>query len=89
MDWSTSLSAARFLPVSRVTCMQLTFDKMDGVAVVPCCCDCCAMAVGLDVSEANDVADCSFSQPASQPAKSVKSSAICVRSRVVFQMNVI
>lgn len=60
MDWSTSLSAARFLPVSRVTCIQLTFDRIDGVAVVPCCCDCCAMAGGLDVSEANDVADCSL-----------------------------
>lgn len=60
MDWSTSLSAARFLPVSRVTCIPLTFDRIDGVAVVPCCCDCCAMAGGLDVSEANDVADCSL-----------------------------
>lgn len=53
IDWSTSLSAARFFPVSRVTCKQLTFDKIDGVTAVPCCCDGCAM-VALDVNEAND-----------------------------------
>lgn len=59
IDCSTSLSAERFFPVSRVTCIQLTFDKIDDVAALPCCCDGCAM-VDFDVSEANDGADYIF-----------------------------